>query len=96
MYVGLGGQGSHQQPINSLLACLPPVAARLPACLPAENKEYDLLTASNFQRWVISCYFSLTTMVTIGALVWQPFAASQAACRLAAHLPVAAVPHHHH
>ena len=55
-------------PPARLPACPP---ARLPACPPAcllaENKEYDLLTASNFQRWVISCYFSLTTMVTIGA-----------------------------
>ena len=79
---GWAAQGSHQQLTSSSRK-----AAGLSSTgcsLPAENKEYDLLTASNFQRWVISCYFSLTTMVTIGAPRSLSLPASQAACRPAA------------
>ena len=46
-----------------LLLLLPPP--------PAATKDYDLLTASNPERWVICCYFALTTMVTIGMCVCQ-------------------------
>ena len=42
------------------LGCL---ALPLPA---AVTKDYDLLTATDPQRWLVSCYFALTTMVTIG------------------------------
>lgn len=31
-----------------------------------QNKDYDLLAASDPNRWTVSCYFALTTLVTIG------------------------------
>jgi hypothetical protein len=54
-------------------ACPPPCMRRRqpvsPALLhlcPAVTKDFDLLTASDGARWLVSCYFALTTMVTIG------------------------------
>ena len=36
------------------------------AAAGADNKDFDLLTASDPARWLVSCYFALTTLVTIG------------------------------
>jgi len=31
------------------------------------TKKYNLADASDWERWLVSCYYSLTTMLTIGA-----------------------------
>lgn len=33
---------------------------------PTVDKDFDLLTASGPTQWLVSCYFALTTIVTIG------------------------------
>ena len=41
--------------------------ANFPRMFPVlSNKGYNLAEASDWNRWLVSCYFSLTTMLTIG------------------------------
>ena len=42
-----------------------PVPPR-PAPAVLAVKKYNLADASDWSRWLVSCYFSLTTMLTIG------------------------------
>ena len=37
-----------------------------PAPAVLDVKKYNLADASDWSRWLVSCYFSLTTMLTIG------------------------------